>query len=244
AFLNKKTYNLDELKEIFPKVDKNKKNIVVMSHAFSDAPHVGEGLLFKDYYDFLVKTLIHLNKNKEVNVFVKAHPSSYMWNEKGAVEELLENYQLGNIYILPNNLNTNSIVNFADYIVTAKGTAGLEFSCLGIPAVTAGKGYYYGFGIAKEPDTVEEYYSMLDNITKIDRLNSETINRALVLLYMVAQSRRHSKILPRSHIMPGEIYSEVYLDKYKEIIENFKNGEAMKDSFYEEIKNDVVNSNV
>ncbi|MFH4113687.1 hypothetical protein WAI92_21595, partial [Acinetobacter baumannii] len=40
AFLNKKTYSLDELKEILPKVDKNKKNIVVMSHAFSDAPHV------------------------------------------------------------------------------------------------------------------------------------------------------------------------------------------------------------
>jgi hypothetical protein len=75
-------------------------------------------------------------------------------------------------------------------------------------------------------------------------LDSETINRALVLLYMVAQSRRHSKILPKSHIMPGEIYSEVYLDKYKEIIENFKNGEAMKDSFYDEIKKDVVNSNV
>ncbi|MFH4077791.1 hypothetical protein WAI85_22295, partial [Acinetobacter baumannii] len=76
--------------------------------------------------------------------------------------------------------------------------AGLEFSCLGIPAITAGKGYYYGFGITEEPDTVEEYYSILDNITKIDRLNSETINRALVLLYMVAQSRRHSKILPKS----------------------------------------------
>lgn len=244
AFLNKKTYSLDELKEIFPKVDKNKKNIVVMSHAFSDAPHVGEGLLFNDYYDFLVKTLIHLNENKEVNTFVKAHPSSYMWNEKGAVEELLEKYQLDNIYILPNNLNTNSIVNFADYIVTAKGTAGLEFSCLGIPAVTAGKGYYYGFGITKEPDTVEEYYSILDSITKIDKLDDETINRALVLLYMVAQSRRHSKILPKSHIMPGEIYSEVYLDKYKEIIENFKKGEAMKDSFYDEIKKDVVNSSV
>jgi hypothetical protein len=45
-----------------------------------------------------------------------------MWNEKGAVEELLKD-QLDNIYILPNNLNMNLIVNL-DYIVTAKGTAG------------------------------------------------------------------------------------------------------------------------
>ena len=147
AYLNKKKYNLSDLQNIYSKIDLNKKNIVVMSHAFSDAPHVGEGLLFYDYYDFLEKTLIRLNNNENVNSFVKAHPSSYMWNEKGAVEELIEKNRLENIYILPSDFNTSSVLDIADYIVTAKGTAGLEFSCSGIPAITAGKGYYYGFGI-------------------------------------------------------------------------------------------------
>lgn len=244
AFLNKKKYSIDGLKEIYKNIDLQKKNIVVMSHAFSDAPHVGEGLLFKDYYDFLEKTLIRLNENDNINGFVKAHPSSYMWNEKGAVEELIEKNKLENIYILPTDFNTNSILDIADYIVTAKGTAGLEFSCSGIPAVTAGKGYYYGFGVTKEPDTVDEYYQILDNITTIERLDENTIRRALVLLYMVAQSRRHSKILPKSHIMPGENYNEVYIGKYKEVIENLKNCIPFKDEFYEEVRSDVEKSNV
>lgn len=244
AFLNKKKYSIESLKGIYKSIDLQKKNIVVMSHAFSDAPHVGEGLLFKDYYDFLEKTLIRLNENDTINSFVKAHPSSYMWNEKGAVEELIEKNKLENIYILPTDFNTNSILDIADYIVTAKGTAGLEFSCSGIPAVTAGKGYYYGFGVTKEPDTVDEYYKILDNITIVDRLDEKTTRRALALLYMVAQSRRHSRILPKSHIMPGENYDEVYIGKYKEVIENFKNHIPLRDEFYEEVLSDVVKSNV
>lgn len=243
AFLNKKKYDIKTLKNIYPRIDENKYNIVVMSHAFSDAPHVGEGLLFKDYYDFLEKTLIHLNQNSKINCFVKPHPSSYMWNEKGAVEELIEKNKLNNIYIMPNDLNTNSILNFADCIITAKGTAGLEFSCSGIPAVTAGKGYYYGFDIAHESQTLPEYYQLLDNIQLLPRLNQEKIDRALVLLYMVALSRRHSQILPKSHIMPGEDYNEVYLSKYVEMINNFENKISMKDDFYEEVKRDVVMSN-
>lgn len=244
AFLNKKKYSIQSLKKLNPNIDLQKKNIVVMSHAFSDAPHVGEGLLFTDYYDFLEKTLIQLNKNIKINCFVKAHPSSYMWNEKGAVEELIEKNNLKNIYITPSDLNTNSILDIADCIVTAKGTAGLEFSCSGIPAITAGKGYYYNFGITHEPESIQEYYGLLATIENIKKLDDEIVQRALVLLYMVALSRRHSKVLPKSHIMPGEVYDEVYLGKYKEMIDNLRNGIAIKDEFYEEIKKDVVNSYV
>lgn len=244
AFLNKRKYDIRNLKEIYSNLNIERKNIVVMSHAFSDAPHVGEGLLFNDYYDFLEKTLIHLNKNKNVNSFVKTHPSSYMWNEKGAVEELIEKNKLENIYILPSDFNTNSVLDVADYIVTAKGTAGLEFSCAGIPAITAGKGYYYGFGITHEPNSVDEYYHLLDNITDILKLDDFTIKKAMILLYMVAQSRRHSKILPKSHIMPGENYQDVYLGKYQEVIDNLKNGIPFRDDFYQEIIADVEKSRV
>ncbi|EOC2291377.1 hypothetical protein ACI1OW_000048 [Escherichia coli] len=240
AYQNKKKYSIEQLKYIYPKVDIRKKNVVVMSHAFSDSPHVGEGLLFNDYYDFLEKTLIRLNKNRNINCFVKAHPSSYMWNEKGGVESLIEANQLDNIYMMPVDLNTNSIADFADSIVTAKGTAGLEFSCLGIPAVTAGKGYYAGFGITLEPESVQSYYNILDSISGLAKLDDEVRKRALVLLYMVSLSRRHSDILPKQHIMPHENYNDVYLSKYQEIIANIENNIPMRDGFYEEVIQDVV----
>lgn len=244
AFLNKKRYDIKALKNIYSLINENRQNVIVMSHAFSDAPHVGEGLLFKDYYDFLEKTLIKLNDNTEINCFVKPHPSSYMWNERGAVEELVRKNNLKNVYIIPNDLDTSSMLNFADCIVTAKGTAGLEFSCFGIPAVTAGKGYYHGFDIAYEPQTLDEYYQLLNNIQLLPRLNQEKIDRALVLLYMVALSRKHSPILPKSHILPGEDHNEVYLSKYSEVVRNFKKNIPIRDDFYEEVKRDVVVNDV
>lgn len=243
AFTNKKPYKISDLKIIHPKIDINKKNVIVMSHAFSDSPHVGEGLLFKDYYDFLEKTLIRLNDNNEINCFVKTHPSSYMWNEKGGVEHLIEKNKLSNIYILPNDLNTNSICELANYIVTAKGTAGLEFSCLGIPAITAGKGFYYGFDITKEPNSISEYYNYLDTICYIPKLTEETKRKALVLLYMVSQNKHHSKILPDQHIMPGENYHEIYQEKFHEIVNNMKKGEVMKDDYYQMVLNDAAKCN-
>lgn len=232
------------MKAIYPSIDTQKKNVVVMSHAFSDSPHVGEGLLFNDYYDFLEKTLIRLNKNTNINCFVKAHPSSYMWNEKGGVESLIEANKLDHIHMMPVDLNTNSIADFADIIVTAKGTAGLEFSCLGIPAVTAGKGYYAGFGITLEPESVQLYYDILDSVSDLTNLSDETRQRAMVLLYMVSLSRRHSAILPKQHIMPHENYNEIYLDKYKEIIANIESEIPMRDEFYQEIVKDVVTNHV
>jgi hypothetical protein len=236
AFVGKKRYDFDELIKEYPNLSKHKKNVVIMSHAFSDAPHVGEGLLFADYYDFLEQTLCYLNSCDSINCFVKPHPSSYMWNEKGAVEEMIERNNLDNVYITPSDFNTNSIADFADCIVTAKGTAGLEFSCLGIPAITAGRGYYSGFGITPEPDTKEEYFELLGNCHLLGRLDEETINKAVALLYMVSLSRRHSEILPAQHIMPHENYADVYEGKFAEVVRNIEAGKEMKDSFYNEVK--------
>ena len=244
SFVGKKVYDFAELQKIYPELSEHKKNIVVMSHAFSDAPHVGEGLIFADYYEFLEKTLCYLNSCEQINCFVKPHPSSYMWNEKGGVEEMIERNNLQNIYITPSDFNTSSISDFADCIITAKGTAGLEFSCLGIPAITAGKGYYSGFGITPEPDTIEEYFELLRSCHRLDKLDQTTIDRAIVLLYMVSLSRRHSAILPAQHIMPHEKYDEVFEGKFAEIVENIKLGKQMKDSFYREVKTHATENHV
>ncbi len=244
AYRNKKKYTFDELSHLYSGVNPSGKNVFVMSHAFSDSPHVGEGILFRDYYDFLQQTLIILNEVKGINCFVKPHPSSYMWNEKGGVEALVENNKLKNIYILPADFNTNSIIDIADSIVTAKGTAGLEFSCAGIPAVTAGKGYYHGSGITCEPETVEEYFTALKSLPDIIPLDEEKIKRALVMLYMVSKNRQHSEILPESHIFPGEDYHALFRGKFAEVSKKLADGVPMKDSFYERVKSDAERTDV
>jgi hypothetical protein len=235
AYRNKKTYSKNELFEYFKIKNLKNKNIFILAHAFSDAPHVGEGLLFNDYYHWLIETLKMLSKVENINIFVKPHPSSYMWNESGVVEKMVIEENIKNINILPKDFNTNSIKNIADCILTAQGTAGLEFSCFGIPAIIAGKGFYSGFSIAIEPKTIEEYKNIIHEIKSIKKLDQKTIKKAKILLYLSMQNLIRSEILPKEDIFPGDNYDEKYKEQYKEVAYKLKNGIKMKDDFYKSI---------
>ena len=236
AYKDKQVYTRPESISLHPYFSEDKKNVVVMAHAFSDAPHVGEGLLFRDY---LQQTLISLNKNEDINCFVKSHPSSYMWGEKGGVESIVENNNLTNICVLPLDYNTKSILDVADVVVTAKGTAGLEFSCAGIPAITAGKGYYYGFDICQEPETLEEYIFSLANCQFLNPLSSERKNKALIVLYQSFNRLFHSAVLPEVQIRPGDDYQMLYRKKFDEMNRNLRLGIPMQDEFYTMILADI-----
>lgn len=240
AYVDKREYSRQETLDLKGISSSENKNVFVMAHAFSDAPHVGEGLLFRDYYDFLEKTLIRLNTNESVNVFVKSHPSSYMWGEKGGVEEIVEKHNLDRITILPTDYNTSSILGSADYIVTAKGTAGIEFSCAGIPAVTAGKGYYYGFDVCEEPETIADYYKTLDNIADINQLDEHRVKKAHIILYHSFNNLFHSEILPKQQIRPGDDYQLLYRAKFQEVVVNIENGKEMRDNFYYKVICDLT----
>jgi len=235
AYRDKITYTKDSLFDFFKIRNNSNKNIFILAHAFSDAPHVGEGILFKDYYSWLVETMKVITKVDGVNIFVKPHPSSYMWNENGAVEEILTKLNISNIYVIPNDFNTNSIKDIADCILTAQGTAGLEFSCFGIPAITVGKGYYSGFGIATEPSTKEEYFTLLNNIIKINKLPEHTQQEAKLLLYLSFQHLTRSEILPKDHIFPGDNFDLKFKEQYEEVSLKLKNGVPIKDNFYDYI---------
>ncbi|MNU70788.1 hypothetical protein D3C71_602000 [compost metagenome] len=162
-----------------------------------------------------------------------------MWGEKGGVEAIVEKNKLNHVCILPMDYNTNSIIDIADVIVTAKGTAGLEFSCAGIPAITAGKGYYHGFGICFEPESVSEFYKMLSEIKNIKRLDDDKIRKALIVLYHSFNNLFHSDVLPKVQIRPGDNYQLLYRGKFAEMVFNMENGILMKDDFYYMVLSDA-----
>lgn len=151
----------------------------ILAHVFADSPHLAPSLLYPDYYQWLVSTIEFCRRSSDVNWIVKPHPSSSLYNENGIVESLLEKSQSNNIFLCPSDLNTRSLITCADFVVTAHGTAGLEFSCFGIPVVLAGSPFYSGFGFTIDPKTVDEYTDIILNASKIHPLNPVQISMAL-----------------------------------------------------------------
>lgn len=179
AYNNKIIYTDQDLRKKL-KIRNNKPFVFVLAHVFSDAPlTIGDGMLFDDYYQWLMSTIEEAVKNKEVNWVIKPHPASIVYNEEGVVKDKISVINAENIYLCPDDFNTASIQNIALSIVTARGTAGLEYSCLGIPVLVAGKSFYSGFGFTIEPQTVNEYYQCLNSIAQIKKLTDEQIRNAL-----------------------------------------------------------------
>jgi hypothetical protein len=82
------------------------------------------------------------------------------------------------VYVCPADFSTASVLNCAKAIVTIQGTVGLEFSCMGIPIIITGKAFYSGFGFTHEPETKEEYFTMLRNVKNIEPLGDDKMDIA------------------------------------------------------------------
>lgn len=151
----------------------------VLGHIFVDSPHLSSSMLHNDYYHWLVSTIDCCSKSEGMVWVIKPHPSSALYGEQGMVESLVKGAQTRNLFICPADLNTRSLATCADVVVTVHGTAGLEFSCLGIPVILAGSPFYTGFGFTHEPVSLALYEEAVKTAVSLESLSSEQVKIAL-----------------------------------------------------------------
>jgi hypothetical protein len=148
--------------------------VFIFAHVFADAPQgLSSGMLFKDYYAWLEETIKMACTIYGINWIVKPHPSNEVYNEAGMVEQIVKMHEGSSLFICPKDLSPASVIDVATAIVTAQGTVGIEYSCMGIPVVLAGKPFYSGFGFTIEPNSIEEYKTVLRDIKKLTRLSED-----------------------------------------------------------------------
>jgi|APSaa5957512535_1039671.scaffolds.fasta_scaffold03665_9 hypothetical protein len=173
-----KVYTKKELKHALG-IRNEKKIAFVLAHIFKDAPHLSSSMLHADYYQWLFTTLEICSRSTDLNWVVKPHPSSILYDECGLIEKMVDKLNSANVFICPDDLNTKSLSVCADTLITVHGTAGLEYSCLGIPVVLAGKPFYSEFGFTIEPDSKANYEKALLNLNNVTALTDKQINKAL-----------------------------------------------------------------
>ena len=160
-------------------IDTNNKIGIVAAHIFKDSPHLSPSMIFRDYYKWLVKSLDYCAQSKKVHWIVKPHPSCKYYGEDGLIDDLVRSKGVPNIHMCPTDMNTSSIRDFADVILTVHGTVGLEYACFGIPSIIAGTPFYSGFGFTHDPSSSSEYYQMVLNASDIPKLSEKQISKAL-----------------------------------------------------------------
>ncbi len=235
AYKNKKIYSSEELYKKL-KLNPSCSTVFIMPHAFSDAPHSNEYMLFRDYYQWFIETIKYVNNIRNINWIVKPHPSSYMYNETGEVEQIIKELKLNNIYLAPSDLSTASVFDISKTVITVSGTVGIEAACLGIKPIIAGKSIYSDFGIAFEPKDKSEYFLTLKNINSITPLSEQKIITAKAIFYWYyVGAFPDSTIVPKNSVVPStdpKIINEQKIENCKAIIENLRNNNPKNDPYY------------
>ncbi len=169
-----------------------RKLVVVMAHIFQDAPHAYPGTLFHDYSQWLIETCRRLTRNPHVALIVKEHPSIELYHEQGTIDKVLAELGPGRVRIVK-DLNTRSLFDCADVLVTCGGTCGMEFPCFGVPVVVAARPPFSGFSYITRPSTRQEYFAVLDSIHRVSKLSDEQIHLAKTVFYVQQRVQKVDK---------------------------------------------------
>lgn len=206
-------------------LDPQKKTAVLFSHVPWDATFFYGSCIFGDYERWLFETVKHLVQHgSAMNWIIKLHPYNAFKLQREDKDEESEMRLLRSLFPLPPNIvimkantdiNTQSLYPIIDYVLTVNGTVGMEFPCFGIPSVVAGTGRYNGRGFTYDNETVEEYFTLLDRLHEIPRLNGEQVLLARKHYYHLMKRRQTNleDIIPmelkRFHEAQSELHNNV-----------------------------------
>ncbi len=179
--------------------DSGKPIVILMANMLTDGVFTNNWSLYPDLLTWLQQTLQIIKDVDHVNWLVKSHPSDVKNKVKTTTLSQYEKYVAGcdHVQMLPNGIPPSSLVDIVDSVLTVHGSAGIEYSCYGIPCVLAGESLYSGRGFTHEPQTVKEYIDVLTTIDRLARWSDEQIERAKVMAYIyLVLSRVECNLVP------------------------------------------------
>lgn len=235
---NKKRYLRQDLMEKLG-IKNHNPIVFIFAHVFRDSPHTSSEMLYRDHYKWLEDTLLYADKIHDVNWILKEHPSGEkIYKEKGVVLDIVKKHKLFNIFVCPSDLNTNSVAEVADAVVTCQGTIGIECSCMGIPAIVCGKAFYTGFGFTIEPHSISQYRKLLMKLKRIKRLSAAQIEKAKIVYAAYQIYCGNQSVLFDNDILDyiwGYVGEQNIQEAYKLINEKFDSFDFVHTPLYQDV---------
>lgn len=218
----------------------SRRRVLIAAHLLWDDP--GYEGLFADYEIWVKETLQTIACNREVLWILKAHPSE---KHMGAVKTV--QHVVHDVFgqTLPENirfldgdttLNTYSLIDHVDAVLTVRGTIGFEAGCKGKPVITAGDGPFSGLGFSTEFTTPNEYRTYLLNFHQVAiAASADQIRRARMALYgYFVLKMPVSKVLLRGEDLSSygdlgvhELRSDPTLNRFAEKLASQSSGDLL-----------------
>ena len=168
--------NKKELDDYF-NFDNKKKNILIVPHVMADNIFNSEWSIHGSPLHWFTETLKIIKNINNVNWIIKPHPSEISYRTK-IKSKLIYNKIIGkskNIKILGKLDHINNLHEFISSAITCHGSAGFEYTSLGIPVVTGSDSGYSNFNFTISPRTKKKYVRILNNINTLKKVDKKQI---------------------------------------------------------------------
>ena len=169
---------------------------------------------------------------------IKPHPYEYKFPGVSA-RDIFEKLKTDkkNVKFMNEGIHINETHKFIDLVITGNGSAGYQYTALGIPTITTSDAKYSNFKFTLSPRNKKEYFNLLSKVDKIPKPTKDMIKNAQI--YWLS----NLDILYNSHgLLPkikqhGLFKKKLFFGKIsKTKIVRYKKGSFSDDIFYQ-IKN-------
>lgn len=131
---------------------------VVFLHDFFDSPHIYDGMLFNDFYEWTIFTLDFIRKNK-LKIAIKPHPNQVI-ESISVINHLKECYS--DLIWIDSNISNLIILNSKiKFGISLYGSVLHELAYYGKTAICAGNNPHYAFNFLLKPQNIHEYENMI-----------------------------------------------------------------------------------
>ncbi len=192
--------------------ESKKIKICVATHCFFDNPHSYGGLLFIDFYEWLL-FLGEISKKTEYEWYLKPH-RDYLPGTLEILEEMVKKYQLFKL-IDPNTTFHQLKDEGVTIALTCYGSIGHELPLLGYHVINAGYNPHIAYDFNIHCKTQEEYSKVLLNLSILPPVKD--VDRIPEFFYV------------HSYLMHPDDY---FFDSYKDFA-NSVNNDLLSDKCYE-----------
>jgi len=144
----------------------NRIKILVATHEFYDSPNCYGGLLFMDFYEWLM-FLAKISEKTNYDWYLKNHPDELPISVR-VTKEIVDANQ--NFNLIPSETSFHQLAEEGiEYVLTCYGSVGHECPLLGMKVINAGNNQHMGYDFNWNPKTVEEYEKLLMNLGSLKK---------------------------------------------------------------------------
>lgn len=179
----------------------DRKVAAIFPHILWDGTFFHGETLFGDYEAWFVATLRAAAQNPRLDWIVKIHPD-HVWKSKaeqipgapsefGALQRALGGELPGHFRLVPPDTRIQTLALFpvVDYVLTVRGTVGIEAACHGKPVLTGGTGRYAGLGFTVDSASEADYLDRLAHLETLPPLGSDVTELARRYAYSLFRLR-------------------------------------------------------